>query len=82
MPLNEAQTRYNLIDPAIKQRGWTDDRVKVEEPTRPNIIHDKGAVKGSRGRTDYLLRLVIKKDTQPIPIALKERYTAHSHSIN
>jgi len=72
MPLNEAQTRYNLIDPAIKQRGWTDDRVKVEEPTRPNIIHDKGAVKGSRGRTDYLLRLVIKKDTQPIPIALIE----------
>jgi hypothetical protein len=43
MPLNEVQTRYNLIDPAIKQRRWTDDLVKMEEPTHPNIIHDKGA---------------------------------------
>lgn len=31
MPLNEADTRAKLIDPAIKAVGWTEDHIKREE---------------------------------------------------
>jgi hypothetical protein len=33
MPRNEAQTRFDLIDPALLQRGWTRDHIKVEHST-------------------------------------------------
>lgn len=31
MPLNEAETRAKLIDPGIKDRGWTEDHIRREE---------------------------------------------------
>src|ERR1035441_5350523 len=31
MPLSEADTRAKLIDPALHQRGWTEDLIKREE---------------------------------------------------
>ena len=31
MPLNEADTRCKLIDPAIHARGWTEDLIRREE---------------------------------------------------
>jgi type I site-specific restriction endonuclease len=31
MPLNEAETRAKLIDPAIHKRGWTEDLIRREE---------------------------------------------------
>jgi len=72
MSLNEAQTRFNLIEPVIFNRGWTREHIKVEESTGGIYINDKGKAIRRRGRTDYLLRLLIKKDTQPHAIALIE----------
>jgi len=72
MPRNEAQTRFDLIDPALLQRGWTRDHIKVEYSTGGIFINDKGKAIRRKGRTDYLLRLIIKKDTQPHAIALIE----------
>jgi type I restriction enzyme R subunit len=72
MPRNEAQTRFDLIDPALFQRGWTRDHIKVEHSTGGIFINDKGKAIRRKGRTDYLLRLIIKKDTQPHAIALIE----------
>ena len=72
MPRNEAQTRFDLIDPALLQRGWTRDHIKVEHSTGGIFINDKGKAIRRKGRTDYLLRLIIKKDTQPHAIALIE----------
>jgi type I restriction enzyme R subunit len=69
MPMNEAQTRISLIEPAIFGRGWTLDHIKVEQPTGGKSINDKGKLIQRKGRTDYMLRLVVKKDTQPIAIA-------------
>ena len=31
MPLNEADTRAKLIDPAIHKCGWTEDLIRREE---------------------------------------------------
>jgi type I restriction enzyme R subunit len=44
----------------------------VEESTGGIFINDKGKAIRRKGRTDYLLRLIIRKDTQPHAIALIE----------
>lgn len=39
---NEAQTRRDLIDPAIFDRGWTNDLIKVEiTPGGTDIVNGK-----------------------------------------
>jgi len=65
MHRNEAQTQYALIDPAILLHGWACDHVKAEQLTSGIIINDKGMAVRRKGRTDYLLRMIIK-NTQPI----------------
>ena len=71
MSRNEAQTRYELVDPALRSRGWNETNVKVEV-TYGAIIHIDGKARRCKGRTDYLLRLEVTKDTQPIALALIE----------
>jgi len=71
MPRNEAQTRYELIDPALRLRGWNETNIKVEATSGGITVID-GKARRRQGRTDYLLRLEISKDTQPVAIALIE----------
>jgi type I restriction enzyme R subunit len=68
---NEYQTRYALIDPALRQRGWNETNVKVEEATGGITVID-GKARRRKGRTDYLLRFEVSKDTQPVAVALIE----------
>jgi type I restriction enzyme R subunit len=38
-PLNEADTRAKLIDPAIHKRGWTEDLIRREETAgNPRVL--------------------------------------------
>jgi type I restriction enzyme R subunit len=71
MPRNEAQTRYELIDPALRLRGWNETNIKVEATSGGITVID-GKARRSKGRTDYLLRLEVTKNTQPIAVALIE----------
>lgn len=71
MPRNEAQTRFELINPALRLHGWNETNIKVEATSGGIIIID-GKARRRKGRTDYLLRLEVTKDTQPIAIALIE----------
>ena len=71
MPRNEAQTRFELIDPTLEERGWTREHIKVEKSTG-GIIMQNGKPRRRKGRTDYLLRLIVSKDTQPVAVALIE----------
>lgn len=72
MTLNEADTRAKLIDPEIHARGWTEDLIRREETAGAiEIIHGK-ARQRSKGRVDYLLRVKVNPDTQPVAIALIE----------
>ena len=53
--MNEAQTRLNLIDPAIRAAGWTaenDCQVLVEQTVAPGRV---GKVRGKPLRADYIL---------------------------
>ena len=73
MGRNEADTRAQLIDPALHQRGWTEARhIKREQtPGAIDIIQGRGK-RRSRGRMDYVLRLVVADGQQPVAVALIE----------
>src|SRR6266516_8072493 len=71
--LNEAQTRFELIDPALARCGWQPGSdIKVEETAAPvDIIYGKGK-RRPKGRTDYVLRRRLTTDGEPIPLAILE----------
>ncbi len=72
MPLNEAETRAKLIDPAIHARGWTEDLIRREETAGAVEIVDGRPRKRSKGRVDYTLRVKVTPDSQPVALALIE----------
>lgn len=72
MPLNEADTRAKLIDPALHHRGWTEDLIRREETDRGIDIVGGQPRRRQRGRIDYLLRIRVNPNTQPIAVALIE----------
>lgn len=72
MPLNEADTRAKLIDPAIKAIGWTEEHIKREEVAGRIAVINGKAQRSRSGRTDYTLRVKISKDAQPVAVALLE----------
>ncbi len=70
---NEAQTRFELIDPMlIDHCGWRRQDIRIEQTAAQiDIIHGKGYRRPS-GRTDYLLCRPLSEDGEPIPIAIVE----------
>lgn len=72
MTLNEADTRAKLIDPAIHKCGWTEDLIRREETAGTVEIINGKARRRSRGKIDYVLRVKVNVDTQPVALALIE----------
>lgn len=72
MPLSEADTRAKLIDPALYRRGWSEDQIRREETAGAIEIVDGRARRRGKGRTDYVLRVKVNLDTQPVAIAILE----------
>lgn len=70
--LNESDTRAKLINPAIYRRGWSEEMIRREETAGTIDIIGGKARRRSRGRVDYVLRVRVNVDTQPIAIALIE----------
>ncbi len=81
MPLNESDTRAKLIDPALHQRGWTEDLIKREESAGAVYIVAGQPRRQAKGRVDYTLRLPVQPGDQPVAVALieakSERYRAN-----
>jgi len=77
MTLNEAETRAKLIDPAIHARGWTEDLIRREESAGAVEIVDGKPRKRSKGRVDYILRVKVTQDSQPVALALIEAKAEH-----
>ena len=75
MPLNEADTRAQLIDPQINRSGWTRSQIRREHFYKTDWQYTAGKVvlRGDRAerakpkRVDYLLRY-----TESFPIAVVE----------
>jgi len=72
MPLSESDTRAKLIDPVLHSRGWTEDLIRREETAQGIDIVGGKPRRRQRGRTDYLLRIRVNANTQPIVVALLE----------
>lgn len=73
MPRNEAQVRFEVIDPALEDRGWnrrTD--IRVEETAKPIDIVNHQPRERPAGRTDYVLRRPLTPGTEPVPLAILE----------
>ena len=72
MSLGEADTRAKLIDPAIHSRGWTEDFIRREETAGTIEIIDGKPRKQAKGRVDYVLRIKVNPESQPVAVALIE----------
>lgn len=72
MSYNEADTRAKLIDPAIHDRGWTEDHIKREVSAGTIEVMGRKAKRRKKGRIDYTLRLRVNSDSQPVAVALIE----------
>lgn len=72
MALSEADTRANLIDPALRQCGWTEAHVRREETCGSLEIADGRAYRRTPVRLDYTLRVRVADGTQPVAVGLLE----------
>ncbi|MGA2619227.1 MAG: hypothetical protein ABSF26_16585 [Thermoguttaceae bacterium] len=66
MSRDEAQTRFELIDPTLVDRGWDRSDIRIEE-TLPavDIVYGKGR-RRPKGRTDYVLRRSLGRVRNPV----------------
>ena len=74
--MNEADTRYHLIDPLLRAKGYVSrDQVTLETILTPAPVEPTGA-KGRRrkgaGRTDYLLCVQVGDMPKPLPVGVLE----------
>ena len=73
MGMNEAETRFHLIDPVLRTKGYNDpQRLKLETPAPVEPIGAKGRRKKGSGRTDYLLCVQVGTMPKPLPVAVLE----------
>ncbi len=85
MPLNESDTRAQLIEPQLNRAGWTRSQVTREHYYRPDWQYTPGRVVLRGGRAerekprimDYLLRY-----TEGFPIAVVEAKAENVPAIN
>jgi type I restriction enzyme, R subunit len=71
MALDEAATRIHLIDPALRNRGWTEDLIRRERTPGGVDIVDGRPVK-RKGRVDYLLCVQVAGGKASLPVAVLE----------
>lgn len=68
---NEAETRYHLIDPVLRDKGYRDWRIKLETPAPVEPAGIKGRRRGM-GRTDYLLCVRHPEHPASLPVGVIE----------
>ncbi len=73
MSMNEAETRFNLIDPVLRKKGYDDiQRLKLETPAPVDPTGHKGRRRKGSGRTDYLLCVQVGDMPKPLPVGVLE----------
>jgi hypothetical protein len=67
--LNEEETRFHLIDPVLRRKGYDDpQRIRLETPAPVEPIGPKGRRRRGAGRTDYLLCVQVGTDALETPV--------------
>ncbi|MHB8763663.1 MAG: DEAD/DEAH box helicase family protein [Deferrisomatales bacterium] len=72
MGKNEAETRYELIDPVLRDKGYRLPYVRLETPAPVEPVGPKGRRRKGPGKTDYLLCVEVPNGTAPLPVAILE----------
>ncbi len=72
MSMNEAETRYELIDPVLRSKGYQKPYIRLETPAPVEPIGAKGRRRKGPGKTDYLLCVETPAGPVPLPIAILE----------
>ncbi|UTF48748.1 DEAD/DEAH box helicase family protein [Desulfomicrobium sp. ZS1] len=73
MSYNEQETRFFLIDPVLRDKGYTDhQRIKMETPAPVEPTGPKGRRRKGPGRTDYLLCVQVGDLPKPLPVGVLE----------
>lgn len=72
MSKNEAETRYELIDPVLRDKGYRVPYIKLETRAPVEPVGPKGRRRKGPGRTDYLLCVEMPKGPAPLPVAVLE----------
>lgn len=70
---NEEETRFHLIDPVLRKKGYDDpQRIRLETPAPVEPTGPKGRRSKRGGRTDYLLCVQVGNMPKPLPVAVLE----------
>jgi type I restriction enzyme R subunit len=73
MAFNEAETRFWLIDPVLRDKGYNAHwKLKLETPAPVEPTGTKGRRRAGSGRTDYLLCVQVGSSPKPLPVAVIE----------
>ena len=73
MSYNEQETRYYLIDPVLRDKGYNDHQwLKMETPAPVEPTGPKGRRRKGAGRTDYLLCVQVGDMPKPLPVGVLE----------
>lgn len=73
MTYNEAETRFYLIDPVLRDNGYDAHQwLKLETPAPVEPTGPKGRRRKGGGRTDYLLCVRAGEMPKPLPVAVPE----------
>lgn len=73
MSYNEQETRFFLIDPVLRTKGYDDyQRIRMETPAPVEPTGPKGRRRKGPGRTDYLLCVQAGQMPKPLPVAVLE----------
>ena len=73
MSYNEQETRFYLIDPVLRDKGYDDHQwLKMETPAPVEPTGPKGRRRKGAGRTDYLLCVQVGDMPQPLPVGVLE----------
>lgn len=70
---NEEETRFHLIDPLLRRKGYDKPQhIKLETPAPVEPTGPKGRRRTGAGRTDYLLCVQVGDMPRPLPVAVLE----------
>jgi len=71
--VNEAETRYFLIDPILRSKGYDEHwKLRLETPAPVEPVGSKGRRKRGPGRTDYLLCVQVSDMPTALPVGVIE----------
>ena len=71
----EADTRAKLITPALRQKGWGEELIDREVPVGKGAVeigHDGIPRRANPRPVDYLLKVIVRENTEPVPVAILE----------